>query len=84
MDAKANYVVEKNVRLTARGRPPSSSYPFSTMEVGDSFALTSNDTIEIERIRSAASWFGKRHPPMKFGVRLDDHVARTYRCWRIA
>ena len=52
------------------------NYPFSEMEVGDSFEVGPED---INRIRPAATWYGKRHK-MKFAVR---HYAGAFRCWRL-
>lgn len=59
-------------------------YPFATMSVGDSFALAEGNIREVERVRAAACYWGLRHAPMKFAVRISDPSIRAYRCWRIA
>ena len=61
--------------------PKLERYPFATMGIGDSFAVPSET---VAKVRSAACQFAKRHPPMKFAVRLTNPVKRTFRCWRIA
>jgi hypothetical protein len=60
------------------------SYPFASMAVGDSFALESNDIKNVQRVRTAASWYGLRNEPVKFAVRRVDPITKQYRCWRIA
>lgn len=54
-------------------------YPFSKMEVGDSFTLGES---YYKRVRSAASTFSKRHPEYKFVARMDDS-GETFRIWRV-
>lgn len=51
-------------------------YPFRSMNVGDSFAL---GTDELLHVRTASAWFGRRND-MKFSTRKHDGA---YRCWRI-
>jgi hypothetical protein len=58
-------------------------YPWTEMEVGDSFHAGETRK-EAERVRSSASYFVKRNPAlkMKFAVcRTDDGT--EFRCWRI-
>jgi len=61
------YVVEHNVPFpdTYRRR----TYPFSDMQVGDSFRTDSEDR---NRVTSAASYYGKRNG-MKFSVRAEQN-----------
>ena len=60
-------------RAGARG---ASKYPFAQMKVGDSFTVAK----EMEaRIRTMASVYGPRHPPMRFMVRVDGTRVRVWR-----
>ena len=52
-------------------------YPFSTMAVGDSFAINGDDR-ERERVRAAASKHSLRHG-VKLVVRQQEHGFRVYR-----
>lgn len=53
-------------------------YPFRTMEVGDSFALSGENRL---RVASAASDANKRLAPKRFSIRqMDDG---SLGCWRI-
>jgi hypothetical protein len=76
------YVVESGIPISPK-RAGVSSYPFASMKVGDSFAI-SDERNALTRVRAIASLYGTNHPPMKFSVRMTDPHARTYRCWRIA
>lgn len=53
-------------------------YPFSSMEVGDSFFVAASDTGDLSHVRSAASWNAKRHE-MKFCTRTVDGGVRVWR-----
>lgn len=67
-----NYVIEKNVptpKVFGRG---CSKYPFSQMQVGDSF-------VADKKARCAATNFGKRHG-LKFSSRAEGD---SIRIWRI-
>lgn len=71
--------VEKDVKM-----PPAtgSKYPFTEMEIGDSFFLPDNgdDTNTMPRLRGAASAHAK-----KFGKRFATRaVEGGIRCWRLA
>lgn len=72
------FVIEKGLPMpefSASGRP--AKYPFSEMQVGDSFVLPEDQLI---RIRSAAANWGTRQGK-KLSVRqLKDG---SYRCWRL-
>jgi hypothetical protein len=80
---RKRYVVESGIPVTQK-RGGVSSYPFASMKVGDSFAISNNEPREVERVRVNAFYYALRHGPMKFAVRITDPHARTYRCWRIA
>jgi hypothetical protein len=79
--AATEYVIESGIPITQK-RAGVSSYPFASMKVGDSFAISNNDR-GVERVRAVASLYGTQHA-MKFSVRMTDPHARTYRCWRVA
>jgi len=64
------YKIEKGVPFAKKG------YPFGEMEVGDSFLA---DAALLERLRSAASMFGKDHNK-KFATR---QVPEGVRVWRV-
>jgi hypothetical protein len=80
---RESYVVESGIPIV-RKRAGLSSYPFASMEIGDSFAISNNERREVERVRVSAVYYALRNPPIKFAVRITDPKARTYRCWRIA
>lgn len=70
------YKVEKGIAIPkkdSRGRP--SKYPFSIMEVGDSFEVNS-----AAKVAPAASVHGKKYGKKFIVKRHGD----AYRCWRIA
>lgn len=78
-------LIEKGVPMPSGGR---TRYPFSAMEVGDSFAvkdggttLKNGETVVRNRVSSAAGVYSRRHPGMKFAIRKIDGMVR---CWRIA
>ena len=73
----APYAIERGVPVPAQwGR--SNSYPFSRMEVGDSFYVAA--ALEAENVRMASRKHGERH-----GQRYTTRkVANGHRCWRIA
>ena len=75
------YEIENDVPLPAsRGRSTVHHFPFGTMQVGQSFALT-NDKARNAAARAANS-FAKNNPGYKFVTRsLGDG---TFRLWRIA
>lgn len=73
------YKIESCVAVPeARGRYR--KYPFNEMQTGDSFVVARD---EVDRLRSSASWYGKRNG-LKFAIRCVDPVNGEYRCWRIA
>jgi hypothetical protein len=76
---ETQYKIESGVAMPAsRGRYR--KYPLAEMQVGDSFAVSRS---EVDNIRNAVSFFGKRHN-RKYTVRCVDPVKGEYRCWRIA
>jgi hypothetical protein len=71
------FEVEKGIPLPTHSKLSNSIYPFSTMQVGDSFSLS------IERhalVSQAAFGWSKKNPGVKFSVRKH---GGAYRCWRI-
>lgn len=73
-----DYEISKKYAIPASvgvGRRP--VYPFSQMEIGDSFAVL---TGELEKVRSAASNFKKRHGKTFCVQKHGD----GHRCWRTA
>ena len=74
------YKIEKNIPVPKLKQKGQSIYPFVEMAVGDSFFVGDKS---IERIRSAASWAGKRHN-MKFTVTKNQANGIVgARVWRI-
>lgn len=67
------YEIDENIEM-----PSTKRYPFSDMEVGDSFAIGEYYS-DMNRVKAAAHQWGKRHGK-KFSVRWTD---QGYRCWRI-
>jgi hypothetical protein len=62
-------------------------YPFGEMEIGQSFSvplsgdvLPNSKTVEYNRVRAAASGYGKRSGKT-FALRID-REANLLRCWR--
>ena len=72
----ANYKIEKNVELPKiMGR--AASYPFGTMEVGDSFAYSTEKPGNVNSaLRHAAKRVG-----IKLTIRAIDET--SFRAWRI-
>ncbi len=66
-----SYKIDKNIPLSATDK-----YPFSEMEVGDSFAVSIDDE---GKVRSASQNHGRKHGK-KFSIRKFENA---YRCWRI-
>jgi hypothetical protein len=54
-----------------------SKYPFKSMQIGDSFAMTRD---ELPAVRNAAGSFSKRHGS-QYAFRLIG--TDVWRCWRI-
>lgn len=76
------FIVEKNIKMPAakvKRRKRSEKYPWSKMQVGDSFFVPNKTTSAMS---AAATLAAKRNRPgMKFSVRaLTDGV----RVWRVA
>ena len=69
-----SYEIEKGVELT----PRRSKYPFSDMEVGDSFLV--DESGNHAAARNAATGYGQRHD-MKFSSRT---TVAGLRIWRVA
>lgn len=71
------FKVEKGIPLIHH-RAPNGSYPFGTMEIGDSFFVPN---VVIETISSATRNFRQ----YKFTCRtLTENGIKGVRCWRIA
>ena len=74
------FTIDKDVPppTTGTGRAGQSKYPFAEMEVGDSFAGTS----DTATVRSALRhWRTRNNSTRKFTVHK---TATGYRCWRVA
>lgn len=60
----------------SRQKGPQSRYPFSRMEVGDSFLV---EGVEGYKVRNAASRWGRAN-----GKQLTvSRMVNGYRCWRV-
>lgn len=75
-----SYEIEKNIPCPQKGsgRPAGKIYPFSEMEVGDSFACPPN--IKENSVAAAAHRENKKSGN-KFVTRKVDGIIR---CWRIS
>jgi len=80
------YTIEKGIEMPARkggsGRP--GKYPFSDMEVGDSFAVPVDDDQDVETRKQTVSncartWAKRNSLERTFSVR---EVGGVLRCWR--
>jgi hypothetical protein len=70
--------IEKGVDMP-KHRTRSAKYPFSTMEIGDSFFIKSDSpTHERGRISAAATAHAKRHGG-RFSTQVFDAGVRTWR-----
>lgn len=70
----SDYKIEKKVPIPNTTKR--NNYPLGEMGIGDSFQLGGN---ELNQVRTAASWYGKRNG-RKFAVR---RYKDGYRCWRV-
>ena len=77
------FKIEKRIPIPTPKKTGYGSYPFADMKVGDSFFVPSSDTFRETRLRvaSAASYYGLRHPGIKFSLRKTDDGIRV---WRVA
>ena len=76
--------IESNIVMPrAEGDSSRAKYPFSGMDVGDSFFIESQDKrVTMKRIRSAVTHYAKySNEGKKFATRCVD---RGVRCWRIS
>ncbi len=67
--------IEKNIQVPHEYPRTSHKYPFSEMEIGDSFIIKSNHRL----VAAAAVMYAKRNN-MKFSVRKFEG---GWRCWRV-
>ena len=73
MKTQSNYIVESGHEIP-KGRRASQTYPFSEMDVGDSFSFEKCDTTRVRNASSYAKRGGKKY-----------HVSvGLLRCWRTA
>ena len=73
--------VEKGIPLPElAGKGRALKYPWPEMEVGDSFAVEPG---KHDTVRTAASYWARRHPEsgIKFSVCMQEDG--SYRCWRV-
>lgn len=70
------YQIDKDVELPSTGR--SSVYPFSKMEVGDSFLVATDDKRRAASLRACASTYAKKNS-VKFTCKQVDGGVRVWR-----
>lgn len=70
------YQVEKNVEMPSRGAH--SVYPFSNMEIGDSFLVASADKKKAASIRACACTYAKKNS-VRFTCKQVDGGVRVWR-----
>lgn len=68
------YEIEKNIDITGLGRKMNTKYPFSKMEVGDSF-LAENRSV----YNSATHWAFRERNDWQFKTRREDGKIRIWR-----
>jgi hypothetical protein len=83
------FTIDKNIPAPppGRGRGPGGQFPFTDMEVGDSFLVETDPAAEAEmankllvrRVRQAALGAGRKYAPAKFTVRKVDNGVRVWR-----
>jgi hypothetical protein len=72
-------LIERNIPIPPRQRSVGSIFPFSEMEIGDSFAFSQ---AELKSVPSAIQQFRRSHSDYHFTTRrLDDERLRV---WRVA
>ena len=76
-ESMSDFIVDKNVPYIRKGL--SLKYPFRNMDLKDSF-LISKSAEDAQRVRSAASVFGRRNK-VKFSILKNEDG--EYRCWRV-
>jgi hypothetical protein len=76
------YPIEKGIPLpVSAGGGRISDYPFSTMEVGDSFFVPFGDR-KVKNLQNSLRTNAAQYQPKKFSIHtLED--AKGVRCWRI-
>ena len=79
MDTNQKYSIDKNVEMP---RPDRVTYPWTNMEVGDSFLVKcdkiNNRNISSTISNSGSSW-GKIHGGKKFATRIVEGGVRVWR-----
>ena len=79
------YEIEKNIHIPkdGRGRPRDRKYPFTSMEIGDSFFIPCSDkkeaTKRANRVMSSARTSRKSIENKKFTTRAFDDGVRVWR-----
>lgn len=83
------FIIEKNIPAPppGRGRGVGTAFPFTDMEVGDSFMVEtdpSDDTamenkLLVRRVRQAALGAQRKYAPARFTVRKVDGGVRVWR-----
>lgn len=76
-----NYKIERNVPVPKSTAGARAKYPFREMKIGDSFFAPATQGMNRNRIASAATYFGIRHPGYRFSIRK---VEGGWRVWRVA
>lgn len=77
--------VDKDVAIppVSRGASAHGKYPYTKMEVGDSFAINAKAdediTIIRNRLRQSAAWANRRYAPARFSVRTTETGVRVWR-----
>jgi hypothetical protein len=80
VDTPTEYKVENKPVQNFNSRDKMQKYPFDKMKVGQSFFIPEPNFQQVNRVRSAATHYGKRHD-VTFAIVRDGN---GYRCGRIA
>lgn len=78
----SEFKIEKGIPVPARGRKEGTSkYPFSNLEVGDSFFISCPNLARARQKSATLAYYNNKLAPKKFTLRAYDDGARI---WRIA
>ena len=76
------FKVDKKIPVPKEHTP--NRYPFDTMEIGDSFFVTEDQTANLKSVYGAASHHAKRHNKKFLSAIREEGGKRGIRVWRVA
>jgi len=72
------YTIESNIPIPTSQRGAKEKYPFSKLEVGQSF-LVDEEGVKLQNVRTACTYAQKRMEGKKFICRAEDTGVRVWR-----